>query len=155
MFCESCGQKEATVLFTQILGQEKQVHHFCRKCAAERSETSVGVTLSVTAGPMREAAEERANLVCSGCGLTFYRFQKVGLFGCPDCYRAFEPELDEIFRRIHGASRYNAAEKSDGESPVRLAKQLKMAVDREAYEEAAKLRDRLLTLTKKGKSGES
>ncbi len=154
MFCELCGQREATVLFTQILGQEKQIHHFCRKCAAEKSEISVGVTLSVTAGPIREAAGKKANLVCSGCGLTFYQFKKVGLFGCPDCYRAFEPELGEIFRRIHGASHYNVAEKNDEESLKRLAKQLKMAVDREEYEEAAKLRDRLLILTKKGKSDE-
>ena len=153
MLCELCGQKAANVLFTQIVGQEKHVHHLCRRCAEQKSETSVGVTLSVTAQPMPEVARTQ-NLSCPDCGLTFAQFQKGGLFGCPACYEAFEPRLDGIFKRIHGAAQYDVAEEADDESAERLRNRLKEAVDVEDYEEAARLRDRLLTLNEKGKSGD-
>ncbi|HLA40172.1 MAG TPA: UvrB/UvrC motif-containing protein [Candidatus Glassbacteria bacterium] len=88
-----------------------------------------------------------AALVCPECGETFAEFQKRGLFGCAACYRMFAPELDRLLKRIHGACRHKAdapdGEKIGRESLFFLERQLKQAVARDAFEEAARLRDQI------------
>lgn len=89
-------------------------------------------------------------LVCSSCGHTFAEFQKVGLLGCPDCYRAFEHELGRVFKRLHGATHHTVdvviTKDQIPETLSGLYEQLEDAVQREAYEEAGEIRDRIKKL---------
>ena len=152
MRCQNCNRREAAVLFTQIVDQEKRITYLCRACADEKSGSAGGTApaseaVSDAAGDSQQAG---ASLVCPKCGETFAEFQKVGLFGCAACYGAFEPELDCLLKRAHGACRHIAGAVEDGkpdsENLFFLEKQLRQAVERDAFEEAARLRDRIVIL---------
>ena len=88
---------------------------------------------------------------CPGCGQTFEAFQKGGLLGCCTCYLAFEGELDRLLKRIHGVCWHQVMPVDllacePDEDLKALEVELQKAVNREAYEEAVALRDRILKL---------
>ena len=81
----------------------------------------------------------------------------MGRLGCGDCYEAFKAQLGPLLKRIHGADRHV------GKIPLRIGKtvkdtrtlqELKMKMERaiqtEDFEEAAKLRDKIRELEKRG-----
>ena len=146
MRCQICDEREATVLFTHILDDEKEVCYLCRSCA-DRKGADPG---KAAAGVPAESGAVRPNLVCTDCGQTLAEFEGSGLFGCASCYEAFEPELERVLKRIHGRARHKpdpaGTEESHQESLSDLEEQLRRAVNGEAFEEAARLRDRIGTL---------
>jgi protein arginine kinase activator len=92
--------------------------------------------------------DELARLACPVCGIKFMEFRAEGRLGCPHDYEVFRAGLKPLLERIHRADRHN------GKRPARqqvnaqrqrelldLRQQLREAVEREAYETAAKLRD--------------
>lgn len=90
---------------------------------------------------------------CSKCGMTYGRYKELGQLGCDACYEAFEEKLKPLIRRVHGSERHTGkmpvrcrgAAKVQREV-VRLRGQLQQAIRREAFEEAALLRDRIKSL---------
>ncbi len=99
---------------------------------------------------------------CSGCGMTYRQFRKNGRFGCDDCYQAFSEELQRLMKRIHGAQvhvgKRPCAASAVEQDPTpeatsgavlaiddlgELRAELEKAVQAEAYEQAAALRDRI------------
>ncbi len=152
MLCQICDEREATVLFTQILDDEKKVCYLCKPCADRKSANSGEAVAEVSGEP----GEVRPNLVCTDCGQTLAEFEKIGLFGCASCYEAFEPELERVLKRIHGRARHTpepaGAAEGISESLSDLEEQLKRAVNGEAFEEAARLRDRIGMLRASGRT---
>jgi protein arginine kinase activator len=107
--------------------------------------TIVQTLLGQHVGPL---PDELARLTCPVCGIKFMEFRAEGRLGCPHDYTVFRTELAKLLERIHRASRHV------GKSPRRrppdsarlaelaeLRKQLREAVEVEAYERAAHLRD--------------
>ena len=155
MFCQDCGEKVASVIFTQIVNNTKTVLYLCKECAAKRgfqvSPTTPSPSPADLLAGMAEEAEE-AELKCSSCGLTYLEFKKDGRLGCGDCYYAFSDKLRNLLRKIHGGNRHL------GKSPVRdersevmrsiaqLREELKRAVEREEFERATELRDKISEL---------
>ncbi|MCX5703514.1 MAG: UvrB/UvrC motif-containing protein, partial [Candidatus Omnitrophica bacterium] len=95
---------------------------------------------------------------CASCGLSYADFKKVGRLGCADCYNTFKKYLAPLLKRIHGSSQHF------GKSPLKVTKQLKKKIDMqelraklqkaielEAFEEAARIRDQMKELEKKQK----
>ena len=89
--------------------------------------------------------------------MTYDDFRKVGRLGCADCYVSFKRSLGGLLKRIHGSSLHL------GKSPVRITKtasgkselaelkrNLERAIENEAYEEAAALRDQIRRLQERG-----
>jgi protein arginine kinase activator len=68
-----------------------------------------------------------------------------GLLGCGQCYDTFAAVLEPVFRRVQGHTRHiEPMEKEDLPAEVTdLRKKLARAIEDEAYEEAAKIRDRI------------
>ena len=71
-------------------------------------------------------------------------------FGCPDCYEVFREDLSHLFRKIHGSDIHRGARPrnacGDVVSPEGLGslrKELQEAVEKEEYERAAVIRDRI------------
>lgn len=62
--------------------------------------------------------------------------------GCPECYDTFRSLLHEH------AGEFQKIERSPQESREELEEQMHIAVEREDYEEAARLRDRIKELEK-------
>jgi len=170
MICENCQSKQATLHFTKIINGNKNEYHLCEDCAKEKGEMipyndSGFFFNNLLSGllnfePMKEHGQQMATspeqLRCKKCGLTFSQFKKTGKFGCHDCYNYFEPQLEPIFRRIHGNSQHiGKVPRRSGEN-IKLKKeisslkdQLQQKVQSEEFEDAAKLRDKIKDLETK------
>ncbi len=125
---------------------------------------------------------ERRSLRCSACGFRYSDFKETGRLGCPHCYVSFESQLIQLLTRIHGSTKHTGKKYMRGAEATRTAGpktgssrhqgdvhaqtrrvpsaeieslkiKLKKAVEREDYETAARLRDRIKEY--EGKSGSS
>jgi len=138
--------------------------HLCEDCAKEKSEEmEAHFGLSDLLAGLADMAEIEETDVkkgakCSFCGFTFNDFRRVGRLGCPKCYETFENQLASLLRRIHGQDRHM------GKLPVTTVKgklsneakdlhafkiKLQQAISKEAYEEAAVLRDKIKEIENK------
>ncbi len=145
---------------TQIVNNKKTVLNLCRDCAEKRGMTANPLVqvpfplAEILSSMMGEAPERKkgrgGEARCPGCGFTFAEFSKMGRFGCGQCYRAFQPQVSDLLRRIHGSARHIGRKPS----PVpekdtvlieekRLEDELKRAIAAEDFEKAARLRDRI------------
>ena len=160
MKCEICGLKDAVIHIRQI--QKDLLHelHICEECAQEKglireeeSELPIANLLSgllegkdvVGAGDVKD--------VCPRCGLKASEFRKQGKLGCPECFRAFEKDVRAIVSQMAARPRHTGKvphtmviEQSAGSKGEGLRDELREAVEREEYELAAQLRDRLREL---------
>ncbi|MFH1421731.1 MAG: UvrB/UvrC motif-containing protein, partial [Planctomycetota bacterium] len=89
-------------------------------------------------------------LSCPNCGMTFKEFRESGRFGCCEDYNVFQEPLMKILDRIHGSSKHTGkiplkvdSNVSRRREIIELKSQLDGAVQREDYELAAKLRDKI------------
>lgn len=84
---------------------------------------------------------------CPVCHFSLEDFRRTGRLGCPDCYTVFASELET---RNNTPSEAAPPCSGDGASPAlqrtQLEQQLRNAIDKEDYETAALLRDKLKTL---------
>ncbi len=112
--------------------------------------------LDATAGVIEEVDTIGASVACPTCGTTWAQFQKRGLFGCANDYTLFEKQLAEMIRSMHERHSQHTGKlpphSSSTETLVRariiqLKTQLSAAVQGERYEEAARLRDQLRTIS--------
>ena len=155
MQCESCRQREAAVDLTIVSGDRKRRLRLCSRCArresgqprrrASKSPAKVK-KINVVLGHLEAESKEEAR--CPECGLTYQRFRKIGRLGCPACYAAFGEPLRRLLRRIHGAVDHVGGPRPEevpaaGPDLDRLRRELRQAVEDEAYEKAAELRDRI------------
>ncbi|KPJ98021.1 MAG: hypothetical protein AMS20_16505 [Gemmatimonas sp. SG8_28] len=161
VMCDRCGERKASIHLTQIVDNTVTTAHLCEACAADQGvktgEPGASHPLSGFVGaPGPGAAAVLTGGVdagpCSFCGASLGDFRETGRLGCPHCYAAFEPQLRELLRRIHGASQHvgrlylGAAAPATAEVPKLLAvwrEQLRRAIDTENFELAAELRDRI------------
>jgi protein arginine kinase activator len=152
MVCEVCGERDATVHLTQMLGGAVKKLHLCEECA-EQSGINVSGSMSLSdmlfgMGLPEEPEGAAEKKKCQACQLTRADFRKTSRLGCPACYEAFAAELAPLLTGLHKAGHHvgkvPSAEQVDVPATAEvegLQKQLKEAVAGERYEEAARLRD--------------
>jgi protein arginine kinase activator len=164
MQCEECKKAKAVIHFTQIVNDETETKHLCQKCAAKKGLQAstpapalpLADFLSGIGSQIFAASAETPATACSECGATFQDFRRSGKLGCAHCYVTFEREMRLLLRKIHGSHhhvgisgepRSHAAAASSPQARLReLRARLKEAIDREAYELAAKFRDQIVVL---------
>lgn len=163
MQCEDCKKAKAVIHFTQIVNDETETKHLCQKCAAKKGlQASAPVPLPLTdflsgiGSQIFAAGPDGAAGACPHCGSTFQDFRRSGKLGCAECYVAFEREMRMLLRKIHGSHHHvgisgdpagAASRESSPHARLReLRGRLKDAIEREAYELAAKFRDQILLL---------
>ena len=156
MKCQRCA-KQATYHITEVFGDEKfDEHHLCEDCAKKYfQEPGSGGGKKAVAGKAAEpaVASDPGGKHCDACGLKFVEFRNTGRLGCPADYDAFREELLPLLESIHGDVKHA------GKTPRRLPKpkaaqpelsqlrkKLAKAVADEAYEDAARLRDKIKEL---------
>ena len=90
---------------------------------------------------------------CSGCGCSFQEIARTGKAGCAECYTTFYDRLLPNLERIHGKVRHegklssSAAPRERTEREIKqLKRQLAQAIEKQEFEEAAKLRDQIAAL---------
>lgn len=163
MQCQECEERQATLHFTKIVNGEKTEYHICETCASEKGElipgTANGFSIhNLISGlldydPMSQKGEKRAQLRCESCGLTYAQFGKLGRFGCSSCQKYFGSRLEPLLRRVHGNTEHvgkiprrmggNIKKKRELEE---LKRQLHIHIEREEFEEAAKVRDKIRSI---------
>lgn len=155
MKCQFCS-KPATVHLTDIVNHQKKELHLCQACAEaqqliKQQEINLPAILQHLIGPhLGPEMDELARLACPVCGIKYMEFRAQGRLGCPHDYRVFRSGLDPLLYRIHRSTRHLGKSPRQGAPPADrlveialLRRQLQSAVDAEAYEEAARLRDLL------------
>jgi protein arginine kinase activator len=157
MKCQKCT-KAATLHITEVLGEDQfEELHLCEECAHKYLDEAQqkGGGAKAGAPPGGQEGEEPGALQheCSVCGIKFVDFRNTGRLGCPHDYQEFREELTPLLENIHGETRHCGKtprrlpqNKQTQSELIQLRKQLLSAVSREAYEEAAKLRDRIRQL---------
>lgn len=163
MLCDICGKNAATVHLTEIIDEQMNELHLCEECARQKSaqmEQQFGLSdLLAGLAEFEKPATKEADAVslkCSNCGLTHADFKKIGRLGCGECYNSFKKYLGPLLKRIHGSNQHM------GKSPLKVTRVLKKridlqdlrnslqkAIEEEAFEEAAKIRDQIRELEKK------
>ena len=162
MLCEDCGKKEATIEYKDMKGDEKVVLKLCIDCAKKRgfvnfvADSSISVSNFVAGFIQKieaESAKPLPKIKCPGCGLTYGAFRKHGRLGCSRCYETFFDNLKDLLRKIHGSNDHvgkvprSAKEMFLARRELkRLHREMKKAVEREEFEKAADLRDRIRKL---------
>jgi protein arginine kinase activator len=162
MECESCHQRPATLRRTEIVDNKLTTVHLCEDCAKTgdgslkppASAPLVVVPATSTDQEVRELFERR----CPVCGLSYSEFRTRGRLGCANDYALFRKGLVPLLEKIHGKTQHegkipsHAGQELAREKQVqRLQEQLQKAVKREAYEDAAKIRDQIRTLERESK----
>jgi protein arginine kinase activator len=163
LMCQACGIRPAKIHFTEVVNHNMVTMDLCAECAGEKGidvKMAGGYGLGdLVAGVWDSAVETQAEKIgkvrCPECGYAYSDFKKMGRFGCPECYRAFESQLLVLLRQLHGSTQH------DGKSPrqlgpealirkelVDLKEELTRAVQREEFEKAATIRDRIKELEK-------
>ena len=154
--CHRCT-KPATYHITEVVNEEQwEELHLCEECyhkffyEPQQGSGQKGETAQSEEGEEANALNQRE---CPVCGIKFVEFRNSGRLGCPHDYDEFRAELTPLLENIHGETRHCG--KSPRRLPqnrqtqselIQLRKQLQQAVTREAYEEAASLRDRIRKL---------
>ena len=160
MKCQHC-EKPATFHITELTGPQPVEHHLCEGCAKLYLQESDPATppeptlAGVLAKQLKlgQAAEELARLdqrACPVCGITFHEFRTKGRLGCPHDYTFFERELTPLILNIHGEPKHAGKRPRRGvvaadqqTERIRLRREMKEAIEKEDYERASTLRDRL------------
>jgi protein arginine kinase activator len=173
MMCDNCRKHPATVHLTEIIDDQISELHLCEQCAHKKSaqmEQQFGLSdllagLADLEKPAAKTEEESAVIKCPTCGMTYKDFRKTGRLGCGDCYNAFKSFLGPLLKRIHGTNNHCGKCPIPAKSAVKpgrrkgvgpaapdigaLKCRLQKAVELEAYEEAARIRDQIKELEKK------
>ena len=163
MMCDECRKQPATVMVTRIINGKKTESYLCQDCARQQNDLSIfsegGLTLNnILAGliapkfAFTNAVSSTASIRCENCGLSFSDFRRLGQLGCSECYKQFETQLEPIIRRIHGASQHTGKRPTVSRVTAlrgeleQSRRALREAIEKEEYERAAVLRDRIKAL---------
>jgi protein arginine kinase activator len=144
---------------TEVTGENQfEELHLCEECAQKylsepQSKASGPKGMESLASADTDETAALNQRECPACGIKFLDFRNSGRLGCPHDYEAFRDQLVPLLENIHGEARHCG--KTPRREPrtrqiraelAQLRKQLQQAVNRENYEEAAKLRDKIRRL---------
>ncbi len=162
MQCQSCNEKPATVHLTEIVEGEKHEVHLCEDCARSEGVNPLSAQnlfthlMDVAKGP----ASSEEQIVCDTCGLSYQEFRQRGRLGCSEDYKLFKEGLTQLLDRIHGSSQHLGKIPARAGAGLRverelmeLKRELGRVVQREEYERAAEIRDRIRRLEEEESSG--
>jgi len=164
MICDECGERQASIRLTTIVGGEKAERNLCPQCMAKLQKGMPTLNVSALTGllsglltakkPAQPEPEGPVpDLTCEGCALTYREFIKRGRVGCAKCYEAFREPLMAMLDRAHGHTQHVGRVPGGADSELsarirmeRLQQELVTAVACEEYEHAARLRDEIRTI---------
>ena len=157
MKCQRCP-KQATLHITEVLGEDRfEEVHLCEECAKkylyEPQQQKKAAAKAAEPAAESEEADGLGEKQCEACGIKFVEFRNHGRLGCPNDYDAFKEDLLPLLESVHGDTRHvgkvpRRLPRAKGAQLelAQLRRKLQQAVTEEAYEEAARIRDRIREL---------
>lgn len=172
MLCDKCHKREAKIFCTEIIEGKKREQYLCEQCAAdyaafqvngdEEKKEKEAQESSLLSGLLEKGYKNQEDAKdgvprCEGCGMRYKEFLKTGKFGCPSCYVTFGQFFDKSLKQIQGSDTHHgkvpkgfvtSADKAIDLIPEidKLNLKLQYAIEKEQYEEAAKIRDKIKEL---------
>lgn len=165
MLCQECKKNQATVHFTKIVNNKKTEIHLCQECAKKSGEFDINMDPGFSfqnflaglmdAGKQFDSGQtyhttDKTGYQCDQCNLTYNQFAQVGRFGCSNCYNVFSENLEPLLKKIHGSAKHagKVPKRTGGNLRIKreieeLKKKLQECVEKEEYERAAELRDKI------------
>jgi len=155
--CEICKKRRATVHLTDLVAEgEKRELHLCEECA-EKKGVAIRAQETTVADILTKQRSQFAKVTCPACGVSYGDFLTSGRLGCGNDYNVFNKALTPFLEKVQGSSQHTGKVPSRvGEDVVktneliRLRQELRQAVEREEYEKAAEVRDRIQSLEREG-----
>lgn len=169
MLCDRCQKRDAKILYTEIINGVKKEQHLCEECATDytsfqmekpllNSDLTLGDLLSTlldnyTSLEKKKPGETTPSVICDHCGTSYEEFVQKGRFGCAYCYTNFSGQLGKTFKGIQGSEIHNGKRPKgyitastdrifkDFTEAEKLALKLQEAIEKEEFEDAARLRD--------------
>lgn len=160
--CDKCNKRIATVVLTQIVGEKQVKLYLCEQCASETEGFSTEEFYSFEQFLNKlinsKVPITKAELIqCPQCGMTLEDFKQNSKVGCAQCYKTFEEYFNSLVKQIHGNTEHTGKKPEnldlEGQRQMKiesLQSDLKMALQNEAYELAAKIRDEIRELKQQG-----
>lgn len=161
MKCQHC-EKPATFHITELTEPSGPVIlHLCEEHAREylHQDNSEDNPPNALAGllakqlKLEQTADQLAKLdkkTCPVCGISFAEFRQAGRLGCSYDYMCFQEDLEPLLLNIHGAKQHRGKRPSRNTgSPdkqhelIQLRREMREAVNKENYERAGELRDKI------------
>lgn len=167
MKCVKCGLRNATTEVLRRHNNHVEKLYLCDECAKDYESDTVMTGLDMLgaffggspmglfgnlAGFCDSSSPKR--LVCPECKTTSDEFIKTGFVGCPHCYEAFAPIVEQTVKQIQQSDRHV------GKVPIgavdyeaeraRLRSELHAAVDRGDYVRTVEINDMLKKLGGEG-----
>jgi protein arginine kinase activator len=166
MICNLCGKHHATIYFKGMVNDQTLKLHLCESCAKKKGLVfPFGKSIAPLSDMLSSLAKVSAQgsvlfgTRCEGCGLTYAEFKQTSQLGCSRCYATFAPLIGPLLQRIHGSSqhvgktsRVTVRALQPVQELAHLKLELREAVKKEAYEEAARLRDQIRQIEHRVKS---
>ncbi|HOU09466.1 MAG TPA: UvrB/UvrC motif-containing protein [Clostridiales bacterium] len=158
MLCQNCGKKEATTHIKSIVNGETAETHLCANCAAHLGYCDIFTGFGFNPGDFfgnllvngSRNENESQPLRCAVCSSSFDDIAREGKVGCAQCYETFYDLLLPSLQRIHGKAVHTGKVplKAGARAQIngriaQLKEDLQKAVERQDYEQAAKLRDEI------------
>lgn len=167
MICDHCKKNLATTHIEQNIGGKVSVMDLCSECAAKVDTTipmSIGGMLGSIFGDTVSLSPATSGKTCPFCGSTYNSIVRTGRVGCANCYAEFYDRLMPTLQKLHGNTTHqgkrpgSASAVKETVEPVseveRLKAELAEAVQKEEFEKAAELRDRIRSLNEGGERHE-
>lgn len=159
MKCSNCGSNNANVTYEQNINGEVTTLKLCEKCA---QKLGIFNSFDNIFSPMVLDLDYilPEEIKCKECGYTLSKYKSTGLFGCDECYNTFKKEIDSILLKLQGKNRMKkgkekiknlndtVVDKKENKIDILKAK-LKEHIEKEEFEEAAKVRDEIKKLENK------
>lgn len=149
MRCDFCRKEKATLFFKQMIDGEIHEVSLCRECATEHGfEMESPASLAEMLFGVDNEGEDRdlfaVKKKCKNCGMTSKQFAEESRFGCDRCYTVFEEELQPILSEVQDGYYHTGKTPDNRKSAQRLEWlkiSLKNSIEKQNFEEAARLRD--------------
>ena len=146
---EPSDPRPPKVFLTKVIGG-KTFHAEVSKAAASPELLEGEGYALLEEGEDLGRVRRRITVECPVCGCSQERFEQTGRFGCPQCYQTFGGLVPGLLQRMHSGlhhvGKIPAGQKTEEVAAARrshLQEELDEAIEREDYEEAARLRDEI------------
>ena len=154
--CEVCGRRRAKIHLTDFVDGKAVQKHVCEQCykkhggLPELDTPSIFQQLIEAVAPqLRELSSKR----CPECGTNYLEFRQAMKLGCPNDYEVFGDAMEQLTKRLHNATRHTGKVPLNVDAKVarqkrlqHLKQQMRQAIEKEDYERAALLRDKIREL---------